>query len=260
MSLMSSVRATALAAALVGSSIAAAQAAPVSSNVSGTFNFASGTLAGALGLAFTSGFNYDTDTSTRITSPVESLEFDTPVGGGQRLGVEYAAGSVTPSVPAISAGYTSPTSVLEIDNNVFFDSSELLGLFPSGVYDLFTVNGWEPSSTFGSAASTINDNDAIDAFNFGLAFIGDLVAGPLTTGSDMPGTLNLANIIGVVVVAEEYVGGELVGIAYSVGQIDGTFNEFTIVSDEPSVPVPAAGLLMLAGVAGMAGLRRRSRG
>jgi hypothetical protein len=231
-----------------------ATASPVSINVSGAFTNATGTLSGLLGLGFTSGFNYDTDTANGIPG---SLAFEEPVGGGQKLGVEYASGSATPSIPALPAGYVSPTSVAEIDNDVFFTSSELRGILPAGVYDLFTVNGWEPGSTFGTAGSTINEGDPIDAVNFGLTFVGDLFAGALTAGSDMPGTLNLAGIIGVVVTVEEYAGGELVGLAYQFGQIDGAFNEFAIVSDTPAVPAPAAMWLFVAGLAGLATLRRR---
>ena len=239
-----------------------ATASPVSINVSGAFTNATGTLSDLLGLAFTSDFNYDTDTSTRITAPVDSLAFDTPAGGGQKLGVEFAAGSVTPLVPALPPGengYTSLTSVASMDNDVLFTASELLNILTGGVYDIFTVNGWEPGSTFGAAASTINEGDPIDAVNFGLTFVGDLgmIVGPLTTGSDMPGTLNFANIIGVVVTVVEYEAGELVGLAYQFGQIDGTFNAFTIASDTPTVPAPAAGWLFLAGLAGMGALRRR---
>ena len=56
-----------------------ASATPVSFNVAGTFAVATGSLSDLLGVAFTSGFTYDTDTSQAIPG---SLDFANPANGG----------------------------------------------------------------------------------------------------------------------------------------------------------------------------------
>lgn len=242
----------------------AAHAAPVSITVNGVFTDAPDSittgpniLSSLIGLAFTSTFSYDTAGATindAFNSPADG-------GTGQELGTEFTAGFASPSVPG-AGSYVSPTLVAEMENNVTRNSAELLGLLPAGTYDFFSVNGWQPGSTF-SGGSTIGDGGAIDAVNFGLTFIGDgssALIGTLTAADSMPTALDLSLVTGVIVTIEEFEAGELVGFAYQFGQINegGTFENFTIVSAETEVPAPQTAVLFALAAAGLA-LRRRRR-
>jgi hypothetical protein len=252
-------------AAVVAFSGSSALSAPVSITVSGVFTDAPDSitvgpniLSSLVGLAFTSTFAYDTAGATINDA------FNSPADGGTReeLSTEFTGGFASPSVPG-AGSYVSPTLVAEMENNVTRDSAELLGLSPPGTYDLFSVNGWQPGSTF-SGGSTIGDGGAIDGVNFGLTFIGDgssALIGTLTASDSMPTALDLNLVTGVIVTIEEFAGGELVGFAYQFGQINegGTFENFTIVSGEtPAVSAP--GVATILGLAfGAMAIRRRGR-
>lgn len=236
-----------------------ASAAPVSINVTGNFAVATGTMTGLLGLGFVGQFNYD---STIANADPGSVEFLSPGTGGtgEELGAEYSGQFVAPSVPATGDSYVSNSTVAEMENDVTRSSAELLGLLPSGVYDIFTVNGWEPSSTF-SGGSTINNSGVIDGLNVSLAIVGNLFPGVLTAASDFPTAFDLGSIVGVLVIAEEFVGGESVGMAYQFGTLGpgGTFGTFEVSAAEVQVPEPAALAVLGLGLAAFGALQRRRR-
>lgn len=216
-----------------------ASAAPVSISVNGTFTDAPDSLtvgpnilSGFVGLNYTGAFSFDTAGSTI------NDEFASPASGGtgQELGREFIGGSVTPTValPPPDNTYTSPTLIVEQENNVSRSAAELLNLLPGGTFDFYSMNGWIPGSTF-SGGSTIGDGGAIDGVNFGLTFIdvdATMIGGPLTTSTPMPTSLDLNQVDFVVVTLEEFEAGDLIGFAYQFGTIaeGGTFNEFTIES------------------------------
>ena len=228
-----------------------ALAAPVSVNVSGAFTVATGTLSGFLGLGYTSGFTYDTDLSAALPG---SVEFAAPASGGtgQELGAEFGGGSVTPFIPSLAEGYTSPSTITEMENDVTRTGPELLSLLPGGVYDFFNLNGWHPDSVF-SGGSTINDVAAVEGVNVSLVFIGNMFSTPLTASSPMPGALDLNLVDYVVVIVEEFEGSEVVGMALQFGVIGagGTFNNFTVVFESVvSEPAPFALLTLAVAVIG----------
>lgn len=248
-------------------------AAPVSITVNGTFTDAPDALtSGAnifnplmIGLGFSSTFSYDTTGGTINT------EFAAPADGGtgEEFGTEFTGGSATPIIPALPVTppdtntYTSPTLIVEMENNVTRTPADLLNLLPGGTYDFFSVNGWEPSSTF-SGGSTIGEGGAIDGINFGLAFIdvdATLFSGPLTPTDMMPETIDISLVDYVIVVLEEYEDSELVGFAYQFGTIaeGGTFNNFTIVSETSEVPEPAMPLVLGIGLLALFAARRKKR-
>jgi hypothetical protein len=246
-------------------------AAPVSITIHGMFTDApvsltggvSNTLSSFVGLGFDATFTYDTTGGTindEFASPAEG-------GTGQELGTEFTGGSATPIIPLLPVTppdtntYTSPTLIAEMENNVTRTAADLLNLLPGGTYDFFSVNGWEPSSTFSGGSTITGDGDAIDAINFGLLFI-DVDAtmlGTLTSTDLMPEAIDLSLVDFVFVALEEFAGGELIGFAYQFGTIDegGTFTEFTIASN---TEIPEPGILALFPLAlGVIGFARRNR-
>lgn len=248
-------------------------AAPVSITVNGTFTDAPDPLASGsnifnplmLGLGFSSTFSYDTTGGTINT------EFAAPAygGTGEEFGTEFIGGSATPIIPALPVTppdtntYTSPTLIVEMENNVTRAPADLLNLLPGGIYDFFTVNGWEPSSTF-SGGSTIGEGGAIDGINFGLTFVdvdATLFSGPLSPTDMMPETIDISLVDYVVVTLEEFEDSELVGFAYQFGTIaeGGTFNNFTIVSEASEVPEPAVPLVLGVGLLALFATRRKKR-
>lgn len=247
-----------------------ASAAPVSITVHGVFTDAPVSLTGGVSNTFSSfvGLGFDATFSYNTTGATINNEFASPAfgGTGQELGTEFTGGSATPIIPLLPVTppdtntYTSPTLVAEMENNVTRNTVDLLNLLPAGTYDFFSVNGWEPSSTF-SGGSTIGESDAIDGVNFGLTFI-DVDAtmlGALVATDLMPETVDLNLVDFVIVTLEEYEGSELVGFAYQFGTIGegGTFNEFTIVSN---TEVSEPGMLALFPLAlGAIGFARRNK-
>ncbi len=227
-----------------------AVATPVNINVSGAFSVATGTLADLLGRAFIGGFSYDTagaTTNDAFGSPADG-------GTGQELGTEFTGGSATPSIPSLGEGFTSPTLVAELENNVTRTAGDLLNLLPDGTYDFFSLNGWSPDSSFVPGGTTINEQGADTGVNFGLTFIAAVDSGfvgtlsdpsaevpPATFASAFPTAIDLSQVDFVVVTVEEYVNQSLVGLAYQFGTIGegGTFENFEIVSAE-AVPEPGA--------------------
>jgi len=253
---------------------APAFAAPVSITVNGTFTDApdsltvgSNVLAPLVGLGFTSTFNYD-PTSAQINT-----EFASPAegGSGQELGTEFTSGSATPLIPALPVmppdtnTFTSPTLIAEQENNVTRSAADLLNLLPAGSnYDFFSVNGWDPGSTFSGGSTITGDGDAIDGITFGLTFIdidGTMLSGTLTAGDLMPETLDLSLVDYVFVAIEEFEDSELVGFAYQFGTIGagGTFNNFTIVSETSAVSEPAMTIMFAFGIAAIGLARRKKR-
>ena len=232
-------------------------ATPVSINVTGTFTVATGTLSDLLNLGFTGNFSYDTGGATigdAFNSPADG-------GTGQELGTEFTGGFATPFIPSTGEGYTSPTLVAEQENNVTRTTADLLNILPGGIYDFFSINGWEPGSTF-IGGSTITEEGADDATNFGLTYIGvgpSALIGTLTASDAMPTGLDLNLVDYVIVTVEEYEAGELVGLAYQFGTIGegGTFNNFTIESDAV-VSEPLSIALFGLGL-GLMGLMRRKQ-
>lgn len=248
--------------------LAGAHAAPVNISVNGTFTDApdsltvgSNVLSGFVGLNYTGTFSFDTAGST------VNDEFANPASGGtgQELGREFTGGSATPTValPPPDNTYTSPTLIVEQENNVTRSAAELLNLLPGGTFDFYTMNGWQPGSTF-SGGSTIGDGGAIDGVNFGLTFIdvdATMIGGPLTSGSVMPTSLDLNQVDFVVVTLEEFEAGELIGFAYQFGTIGqgGTFNEFTIESGTVVAASEPGMLALFAITLGALGLARRKK-
>lgn len=234
-----------------------ASATPVSISVAGTFAVATGTLSDLLNLGFTGNFSFDTAGATigdAFNSPAEG-------GTGQELGTEFTGGFATPFIPSTGEGYTSPTLVAEQENDVTKTAADLLNLLPGGIYDFFSVNGWQPGSTF-IGGSTITEDGAVDAVNFGLTYIGvgpSALIDTLTASDAMPTGLDLNLVDYVIVTVEEYEAGELVGLAYQFGTIGegGTFNSFTIESDAV-VSEPLSIALFGLGL-GLTGLMRRKR-
>ena len=247
-----------------------ASAAPVSITVHGVFTDAPVSLTGGVSNTFSSfvGLGFDATFSYNTTGATINNEFASPAfgGTGQELGTEFTGGSATPIIPLLPVTppdtntYTSPTLVAEMENNVTRNTVDLLNLLPAGTYDFFSVNGWEPSSTF-SGGSTIGESDAIDGVNFGLTFIdvdATMLGAPVATDL-MPETVDLNLVDFVIVTLEEYEGSELVGFAYQFGTIGegGTFNEFTIVSN---TEVSEPGMLALFPLAlGAIGFARRNK-
>lgn len=252
---------------------APASAAPVSITVNGVFTDAPDSITTGpnifnpllLGLGFTSTFSYNTTGGTINT------EFAAPASGGtgEELGTEFTDGSATPVIPALPVTppdtntFTSPTLIVEMENNVTRTPPELLNLLPGGTYDFFSVNGWEPSSTF-SGGSTIGDSAAIDGITFGLTFIdldATLFSGPLTATDMMPETIDISLVDFVIATVEEYEDSEVVGFAYQFGTIGegGTFNNFTIVSETAEVPEPAVPLVLGVGLLALFAARRKKR-
>lgn len=248
-----------------------ASAAPVSITIHGVFTDApvsltggvSNTLSSFVGLGFDATFTYDTaggTINTEFASPAEG-------GTGQELGTEFTGGSATPIIPLLPVTppdtntYTSPTLIAEMENDVTRTSADFLNLLPGGTYDFFSVNGWEPSSTFSGGSTITGDGDAIDAINFGLTFI-DVDAtmlGTLASTDLMPEAIDLSLVDFVFVALEEFEGGELIGFAYQFGTIDegGTFTEFTIASN---TEVSEPGMLALFPLAlGVIGFARRNK-
>lgn len=244
-------------------------AAPVSITIHGMFTDApvsltggvSNTLSSFVGLGFDATFTYDTTGATinnEFASPAEG-------GTGEEIGTEFTGGSATPIIPLLPVTppdtntYTSPTLIAEMENNVARTSADFLNLLPGGTYDFFSVNGWEPSSTFSGGSTITGDGEAINAINFGLSFI-DVDAtmlGTLTSTDLMPETIDLSLVDFVFVALEEFEAGELVGFAYQFGTIDegGTFTEFTIASN---TEVSEPGMLALFPIAvGVIGFARR---
>ena len=249
--------------------LSGANAAPVNISVNGTFTHApdsltvgSNVLSGLVGLNYTATFSFDTAGGTI------NDEFASPASGGtgEELGREFTGGFVTPLVPALPGPdntFTSPTLIVEQENNVTRSAAELLNLLPGGTFDFYSMNGWEPSSTF-SGGSTIGDGGAIDGVTFGLTFIdvdATMIGGPLTPGSIMPSSLDLSLVDFVVITVEEIEDGDTVGFAYQFGTIGagGTFNEFTIVS-ETTVAASEPGMAALFALTlGALGLARRKK-
>lgn len=250
-----------------------ASAAPVSITVNGAFTDAPDSLtvgpnifSSFVGLNFTSTFSYD-PTAARINT-----EFASPAdgGSGQELGTEFTGGFANPAIPGLPVTppdtntYISPTLIAEQENDVTRTPAELLNLLPGGTtFDFFSVNGWQPGSTF-SGGSTIGDGAAIDAINFGLTFIdvdGTMIGGALSASDLMPETLDINLIDFVIVTVEEYENAELVGFAYQFGTIGegGTFNNFTIVSETSEVSEPAISAIFAVGMATIGLARRRKR-
>ncbi len=249
-----------------------ASAAPVSITVNGTFTNAPDSLtvgpnifSSLVGLNFTSTFSYDptgSQINTEFASPAEG-------GSGQELGTEFTGGSVTPLIPALPVvppdtnTYTSPTLVAEQENNVTRSPAELLNLLPGGTtFDFFTINGWQPGSTFSGGSTITGDGAAIDAVNFGLTFIdvdGAMIGGPLSASDLMPETVDLSLVDFVIVTIEEFENSERIGFAYQFGTIDqgGTFNNFTIVAAASEVSEPAMTAMFALGIAGLGFVRRR---
>jgi len=248
-----------------------ASAAPVSITIHGVFTDApvsltggvSNTLSSFVGLGFDATFTYNTiggTTNDEFASPAEG-------GTGQEIGTEFTDGSATPIIPLLPVTppdtntYTSPTLIAEMENDVTRTSADLLNLLPGGTYDFFSVNGWEPSSTFSGGSTITGDGDAIDAINFGLTFI-DVDAtmlGTLASTDLMPEAIDLSLVDFVFVALEEFEGGELIGFAYQFGTIDegGTFTEFTIASN---TEVSEPGMLALFPLAlGVIGFARRNK-
>lgn len=269
-------RITAFAAVMIASGLfvqAPASAAPVSITVNGAFTNAPNSVtvgpnvfSSFVGLNFISTFSYNTTGSTinnEFASPAEG-------GSGEELGTEFTGGSATPLIPALPVTppdtntYTSPTLIAEQENNVTRTAAELLNLLPGGTFDFFSVNGWQPGSTFSGGSTITGDGDAIDAVNFGLTFIdvdATMIGGPLTPGDLMPETLDISLVDYVFVAVEEFENTELVGYAYQFGTIaeGGTFNNFTIVSVASEVSEPGMAAILALGLAGLGLARRRKR-
>lgn len=269
-------RITAFAAVMIASGLfvqAPASAAPVSITVNGAFTNAPNSVtvgpnvfSSFVGLNFISSFSYNTTGSTinnEFASPAEG-------GSGEELGTEFTGGSATPLIPALPVTppdtntYTSPTLIAEQENNVTRTAAELLNLLPGGTFDFFSVNGWQPGSTFSGGSTITGDGDAIDAVNFGLTFIdvdATMIGGPLTPGDLMPETLDISLVDYVFVAVEEFENTELVGYAYQFGTIaeGGTFNNFTIVSVASEVSEPGMAAILALGLAGLGLARRRKR-
>ncbi len=269
-------RITAFAAVMIASGLfvqAPASAAPVSITVNGAFTNAPNSVtvgpnvfSSFVGLNFISTFSYNTTGSTinnEFASPAEG-------GSGEELGTEFTGGSATPLIPALPVTppdtntYTSPTLIAEQENNVTRTAAELLNLLPGGTFDFFSVNGWQPGSTFSGGSTITGDGDAIDAVNFGLTFIdvdATMIGGPLTPGDLMPETLDISLVDYVFVAVEEFENSELVGYAYQFGTIaeGGTFNNFTIVSVASEVSEPGMAAILALGLAGLGLIRHRKR-
>lgn len=251
-----------------------AAAAPVSITVNGAFTDAPDSLtvgpnifSSLVGLNFTSTFTYDptgAQINTEFASPAEG-------GSGQELGTEFTGGSATPLIPALPVTppdtntYTSPTLIVEQENNVTRSPAELLNLLPGGTtFDFFTINGWQPGSTFSGGSTITGDGDAIDAVNFGLTFIdvdGTMIGGPLSSSDLMPETLDINLVDFVIVAVEEFENSERIGFAYQFGTIGegGTFNNFTIVSATSEVSEPAMTAIFAVGMAAIGLTRRKKR-
>ena len=269
-------RITAFAAVMIASGLfvqAPASAAPVSITVNGAFTNAPNSVtvgpnvfSSFVGLNFISTFSYNTTGSTinnEFASPAEG-------GSGEELGTEFTGGSATPLIPALPVTppdtntYTSPTLIAEQENNVTRTAAELLNLLPGGTFDFFSVNGWQPGSTFSGGSTITGDGDAIDAVNFGLTFIdvdATMIGGPLPPGDLMPETLDISLVDYVFVAVEEFENTELVGYAYQFGTIaeGGTFNNFTIVSVASEVSEPGMAAILALGLAGLGLIRHRKR-
>ena len=235
-----------------------ASATPVSFNVAGTFAVATGSLSDLLGVAFTSGFTYDTDTSQAIPG---SLDFANPANGGtgQELGAEFATplGFATPA--GGGGGFVSTQLVVESENNVTRTGAEMLNLLPGGIYDFFGLTAYEPGTTTNPGTTIDEGNVVITGVSVDMVFIGDMFAADLTALDSFPTTLDLGLVSHVIVLVEEYENEVLIGQAYQFGTIaeGGTFSSFTIESDAV-VSEPLSIALFGLGL-GLRGAMRRKR-
>ena len=233
-----------------------AQATPVNVVVSGAFTITDGSLSSLLGSSFVSNISYDTDTS--LAKP-GSLAFSNDANG-QALGIAYSNPVASTTITGSSIGFNSVQDlVAEIDSNKPLTSAQTGGLIPTANYDIFDFTEWAPGSTFFSPGSTIGTAGSVDnAVNVDVSFIGNLSLFPtVTSASQIPGSLDPANLVTVLVHVNQWENGVLVGNAIEIGQMNGNFNNFIIVP--ASVPVPGAIWLFCSAVAGFIGFHRRKQ-
>ncbi|GAO35085.1 hypothetical protein SCT_0466 [Sulfuricella sp. T08] len=190
------------------------------------------------------------------------MAFD-PANGGD-LGVAFCDGGLGVAscssytvTPSINGGqlYTGGQTVVEINHNVYISSTQNKGMFPAGTYDVLAIDGWAPGSTSFVPGSTIGTSGAPNnAVDFDVTFFGKLFTSDITTATQMPGTVEPANVVLALVHIGKWENGVNTGNAYQVGQINGSSNNFAVTS---AVPVPAAAWLLGSGLLGLIGVARR---
>ena len=245
------------------SSSALATAVDISLN--GAFTSATGSLSSLQGATFTSNIGYDTDPTLAIAG---STAFVSNPDGENALSANFSNKAVTFSITGSSLGFTSVQgNVGEADSNLILTAAKTGGLIPDGAYNIFNFTEWGPDTTWTAGCSSTNslvcapgtETTPIDGVKASISFVGNTNLFPtLTAGSQFPGTLNPANLLGIVVQFDQYQGGVETGKALEIGSLSGSFTNFSIVPLAPSsVPVPSAVWMFLTGLMGLFSFKRR---